>query len=245
MPDRAIFVGPVQDNELHKHHALQLVASSTPFRLSIGQGEVREERFVLIDSNVPHKVQGDSPHQFLVLIDRESVLSDALRASLPPGIGFVSFQPVDDLPVPPETCGDARRESDRLARSVVQPMGVLISDQSLDHRIQAACRFITEQEDFKTSLGAVAAHIGLSEGRTTHLFKEQIGVPIRRFVMWLRIRRAIAEAAATGSLTDASHSAGFADQAHFTRTFRDMFGLSPKQILARKGAVDFNLCFQE
>jgi hypothetical protein len=42
-PDRAIFVGPVQDNELHRHHALQMVVSPAIFRLAVGPGDSRAE----------------------------------------------------------------------------------------------------------------------------------------------------------------------------------------------------------
>ncbi|MCR9145534.1 MAG: AraC family transcriptional regulator [bacterium] len=244
-PDRAIFVGPVQDNELHRHHALQMVVSPVPFRLAVGPGDVRAERFVLIDSDVPHAIQGDSARQILILIDRESTLAEALRTSLAPGDGFACLKPPEDLPDSMRGCAEARIESDRLIRSALQSADAAIGFQSPDERIKEACRFISEQEDFKVSLSMIANHIGLSEGRTTHLFKEQVGIPIRRFVMWVRVRRAIAEVARTGSLTEAAHAAGFADQAHFTRTFREMFGFAPKQILSRKNEIELHLCPQQ
>jgi AraC-like DNA-binding protein len=39
------------------------------------------------------------------------------------------------------------------------------------------------------------------------------------------------------SLTEAADAAGFADSAHFSRTFRAMFGLTPSQILKRSKSV--------
>jgi AraC-like DNA-binding protein len=71
----------------------------------------------------------------------------------------------------------------------------------------------------------VAAAVGVSVSRLTHLFTEQVGIPLRRYVLWLRLRMAITEVLAGADLTDAAHSAGFADSAHLTRTCRDMFGL--------------------
>jgi len=46
-------------------------------------------------------------------------------------------------------------------------------------------------------------------------------------MLWMRLRAALTEALATGSMTDAAYAAGFSDSAHFTRTCRTMFGLPP------------------
>ena len=77
----------------------------------------------------------------------------------------------------------------------------------------------------------------LSPGRLMHVFKDQLGLPIRRFVLWSRIRQATACLAEGGTLTEAAHAAGFADSAHLSRTFREMFGLPPSRILERSRIV--------
>ncbi|MFT3923691.1 MAG: AraC family transcriptional regulator [Myxococcales bacterium] len=79
--------------------------------------------------------------------------------------------------------------------------------------------------------------VGLSEGRLIHLFSEQVGVPLRRYVLWLRIRHIVFCLAVGKNLTDAAHEAGFADSAHLTRVFRSMFGLAPSQILRSDGVT--------
>jgi AraC-like DNA-binding protein len=58
-----------------------------------------------------------------------------------------------------------------------------------------------------------------------HLFVEQTGLPFRTYLLWLRLTKAVAVFAGGGSLTEAAHEAGFSDSAHFSRTFRRMFGL--------------------
>ena len=79
--------------------------------------------------------------------------------------------------------------------------------------------------------------VELSEGRLIHLFSEQVGVPLRRYVLWLRIRHIVFCLAIGKNLTDAAHEAGFADSAHLTRVFRSMFGLAPSQILRSEGVT--------
>jgi AraC-like DNA-binding protein len=79
----------------------------------------------------------------------------------------------------------------------------------------------------------VAAAAGVPVSRLTHLFTQQVGIPLRRYVLWLRLRIAITEELAFADLTDAAQCAAFADSAHLTRTCRDMFGLPPS-VLSRR-----------
>jgi AraC-like DNA-binding protein len=58
-----------------------------------------------------------------------------------------------------------------------------------------------------------------------------VGIPFRRFVLWSRMRQAVASTQAGRDLTEAAVDAGFSDSAHLSRTFRAMFGLSPSMVL--------------
>lgn len=79
----------------------------------------------------------------------------------------------------------------------------------------------------------LAARVGLSASRFTHLFTAQVGIPLRRYVLWSRLRIAITRVQDGDALTGAAHGAGFVDSAHLTRTTREMFGLPPS-VLSRQ-----------
>ena len=85
----------------------------------------------------------------------------------------------------------------------------------------------------------LAARVGLSASRFTHLFTEQVGIPLRRYVLWSRLRVAITLVQGGDDLTGAAHGAGFADSAHLTRTTREMFGLPPS-VLSRHVSWDLD-----
>lgn len=71
----------------------------------------------------------------------------------------------------------------------------------------------------------------LSASRLIHLFKEKTGLTMRRYVLYIRVKQASRHISEGKSLSEAAEMAGFADPAHLSRTFRDMFGLKPSIIL--------------
>ena len=82
-------------------------------------------------------------------------------------------------------------------------------------------------------LADLAAAAELSEPRLLHLFKDNTGVPIRRYRLWERMRQVSKAVARGANLTDAALSAGFSDSAHLARAAREMFGLSLSEALGR------------
>ena len=76
----------------------------------------------------------------------------------------------------------------------------------------------------------VARQVGLSESRLMHLFREQIGIPLRPYARWLRLRLAADEVRRGANLTQAAHAAGFTDSSHLSNVFHDTFGLTPSEI---------------
>jgi AraC-like DNA-binding protein len=85
-------------------------------------------------------------------------------------------------------------------------------------------------------LPTVADAVHLSPSRLAHLFSAHVGIPLRPYVRWLRLQRAIGLVAAGETLTAAAHSAGFTDSPHFTRVFRNTFGNTPSELAA---AIDW------
>jgi AraC-like DNA-binding protein len=76
-----------------------------------------------------------------------------------------------------------------------------------------------------------------------HLFTEQIGIPLRRYVLWLRLMTAVQFAVQGESLTEAAHRAGFSDSAHLCRTFRRMYGITLSGLVKNSQFVQVISCF--
>jgi len=101
--------------------------------------------------------------------------------------------------------------------------------QVSDNKIAAALAIIDSRLDSKIPLEALSKEVGMSKSSFTEKFRRATGLPLRRFVLWRRLYLAVRSVSEGISLTEAAHQAGFADSAHFSRTMRETFGVSPSQ----------------
>jgi AraC-like DNA-binding protein len=96
-----------------------------------------------------------------------------------------------------------------------------------DRAIRLARDFLDHHLDEHVSLSDVAAAAGLPPFRLHRAFERAIGMSPHRYQRQARIRVA-AERIRTGNpLSEAAVAAGFADQAHMTRTVRASLGVTP------------------
>ena len=92
------------------------------------------------------------------------------------------------------------------------------------------------------SLKTLAGIASLSPSRFMHAFTESVGVPVRPYLLWLRLQRAACDLMDGTSVTNAAHRAGFSDAAHLTRTFRRMLGATPSDLaLLKRLSLGFSL----
>ncbi|TGM52220.1 helix-turn-helix domain-containing protein [Leptospira vanthielii] len=103
-----------------------------------------------------------------------------------------------------------------------------------DDRLVNVIRKLIESPEETVNVDELASEIGMSESWLLHEFKNVVGLPIRAFRKWFRIKTAVIAIKHGATLTDAALSAGFYDQAHFTNVFRDIFGISPS-VVFKKG----------
>lgn len=123
--------------------------------------------------------------------------------------------------------------------NIIDPQGVAPDvNRSLDTRIHTVVKQIKEDVSQSYSVEALADSVNLSPTRLVHLFKAQTGVPIRRFRQWNRMKAVIADAAAGITLTEAALNAGFSDSAHFSRAFKNMFGIKPSFLSNRSADIE-------
>jgi len=234
-PAALIVWGPGSTFFSHSHHGVELILALS------GSVRVRPRRLIgwqhaaaaVVAPDAPHEVDARGVPVLIVFMDPESELTASLRRWGPSNIAVLPDTVVErwrhmlgdhhtldpqrvDAWVRSELLNESR--SRRMHTSVSRVLGHL--RQHLPDRRNA-------------SLGQLAAVAGLSASRLMHVFTDSLGIPLRPYVLWLRVQRA-ARALATGhTATEAAYLAGFADAAHLTRTFRRTLGTTPRELMAR------------
>ena len=197
---------------------------------------------VLVRPDAWHEVNARGTDVLIAFVDAESDLGAALAERTASEVAMI----------PPATVAEWRTQLGdpaSLTAARVEPWvtRTLLYDRRpppIDYRVKRVLRALPSRlaEAEAVSLDAVAASVRLSPSRFMHLFTSSVGVPLRPYVLWLRLQRGARELALGKSVADSAHAAGFSDAAHFTRTFRRMIGATPRQILRRGFAArDFHL----
>ncbi len=98
-------------------------------------------------------------------------------------------------------------------------------------RIARALEWIEQHPDAEPDGEQLAQLLHLSTSRFTHLFRAETGLSLSRYLLWSRLLNAIEAVAQGQNMTQAAHTAGFADLAHMSRSFRAIFGIIPSELL--------------
>lgn len=223
----------------HAHHAIQIVIAldGKPAIRADGTDWQTGEGFIVLP-DVRHSFDGRGAVSAMLFMDPESNEGDWLRATLMQPITFVHGARIAD-------CGLALRkfyerpldgmDTHTLVRHCVQSLAVgAPPSRRSDPRIARSLRSINESADLRLTLEEVAATVFLSPSRFAHLFRQQVGLPFRHYVLWRKLARAVLAIGRGETMTDAAQAADFADAAHLTRTFNSMFGIRPSALMRGK-----------
>ncbi len=228
-------VRKTQHTDLHSHHAIQVViALGGRFRLQTSCAEVGGDA-AAVAADVFHSFEAEGLIALLFIEPEsrtgcaisENLFSDREAATLPSGIA-------GDIGARIATAYHAQVRNDEtlvaLGNALLARMAGNTIACSPDLRVRKVIAWAAGRLETPIRLADAARVGGLSAGRLRHLFVEQTGLPLRTYLLWMRLTRGIQLLAEGQSLTHAAHRAGFADSAHFSRTFRRMFGIAPTNL---------------
>ena len=240
----ALMVGCAVDNPPHSHYnASVLIASGAPFLFRHGEGVWQQSHGLCVAPCVVQQLRTCDAGVLIMQVDPDGsafrhfggrfaaapvieLAADeraAVLAGVPAG-GWYGSAAVDFF----------RHAMAVLGRDAPRP-------RPRDPRVVSACRMLAGQLEKPPSLAALAAAVSLSVSRLQHLVKAELGLPLGHYLLWLRVRDTVRRAQQGSSLTDAALAAGFADSAHFSRTFRRMFGLPPSSVLKQRGQIQVQI----
>ncbi|MBY0563683.1 MAG: hypothetical protein K2P58_05785 [Hyphomonadaceae bacterium] len=201
-PAWAVFLGAAGDNQLHRHHAIQAFAGPGAL-IADASGASGGPGFVA-PANVSHRAIAAYPSSFLY-IDPDCASGRRIAAAIRHRITALSPRQASDLAAIVESSiTDA--DADPAERLAIM-LGAAEIAPARDARISAALAAFHES-DAPLEARALARALKLSQSRVAHLFRDEVGVPMRSFLLWSKLRRAFTGIAQGLSLTEAAHHGG-------------------------------------
>ena len=202
--DHCVLLSTLGRTDSHRHYAHQLlVGLDGPVQVRLGNRE-HSSAAVLIPSQHPHAILSHGAPCLTLFAEPLAFTLDDLR----------------------DIHARAGQAPQRLAECLQQ-----WPRRALPPRLAKAVQRIRALDDQALSARELAATAALSVSQLQRLFNGTLELSIRRLVLWQRLRVALQLALEGATLTEAALAAGFADSAHFTRSVRRHFGLSPGNAL--------------
>ena len=226
------FVGVTGDNAPHSHHAVQVLLSDTPQPLWTAAAHWQDVCGAVIGPELAHQLGSNGQPVRLLYVEPHSDAGRRLLASVANGLRslkpqecWFALKAVAESVSPDLALADAltavTADGTRVAGDVDIEAWISALPAALPERITAA---------------ACARQLNLSSSRFQHRFRAHTGLPLRPYLRWRQLLVALREAMQGRTLTEAAHAAGFADAAHFTRSFRRHFGLAPRALAGMRAA---------
>ena len=217
--------------EEHHHHAIKIAINlEDNSGIIFNKSEIKQNTLIL-NSDKSHSLDSRSNSIIILLINPESETGNHIRNkylnhsdSSVINIKYNRhltghFHEISSNPQSKAMVLDMY--SDIIEKVCGKPSGSF----SMDDRIQKIFKEINKMEEKKLPAKDLASLAYLSESRFMHLFKQEVNIPVRQFLSWLRLLDAVKLLIRGETLTEAAMISGFTDLPHLHKTFTHFFGV--------------------
>lgn len=240
--EQAIFLGQAADASLHESPAIKVCVA---LEGSFGLRTSDNEDWTAYDSAIvapgqSHAIDGRQNRMVMLLLAPETPLAQPLAPIFSQnGITRLEFSVVEKIRTIFANFDQIKARDERnVCHQMVEVIGGGDS-LPIDRRVAQSIEWIRSSRDEGISVQEIASGVELSESRFSHLFTENVRIPVRRYLLWLRLRDAMHLLAQGRSLTETAHEAGFSDSAHLARTFRSLLGIAPSALTKESSITSF------
>lgn len=221
-PGMMAFTGRIGDASAHAHAAVQvLFVAGGRLTLTDSDGRTAVADAAIIPPGVGHEIRADAcTSGFVAFLDPHSMAAHAALSRL---AGLA-----------------ADRASSWVTAATPRQPAYSLDPSPAERRrghpmVAEALRVAIDRPGGPPTLAELAARLGISSSRLSHVFVAEMGLPYAAWRRWIRLQLGFAVVREGGSLTEAAHTAGFADSPHLTRTCRALIGLTPTEALIATG----------
>lgn len=213
--------------DIHKHLAVHMVFGIKDELTCV----IGEDTFkcwgAFIASDVEHTIYAETGDMLLYLLDTTSKMARAVQEKYLHGNSFtlIDMSTVKSMRDIWKRCAGDLKKADRI---LLETCGIEKGIESeADKRVQMVLSYLESSETIPTDIMSRLCSVAcLSESRLSHLFKEQMGIALGRYLVLEKMKKGYVHFCNSGNITEAAMNAGFDSPSHFAATCKRMFGIS-------------------
>lgn len=209
----------------HSHLAVHFIAGLDSKIHCDVQNDSFDAEAVFIASDVMHTVYAENGDMLVFLFDAAGSIAKAAERHYLRGNTYCCI-PIDTVnQIRKICCENSLEDCDKLITGLLE----LDSTENLprDERITEVLEYIRSLDEIPEDITAqICKRVCLSQSRLSHLFSENVGISLHRYLAFDKMRKGFIHFQKYGSITEASMRAGFDSPSHFAATCKRMFGIS-------------------
>lgn len=211
--------------DLHSHLAVHFIVGLNGKLHCDVQNDKFDAEAVFIASDVAHTVYDETGDILVFLFDAAGSVAKEIERKYLCGNTYCC--------IPTETINQIRKiccenTLDDCDRFITRLLGLDTSNNlPRDERITEVLEYLRSLDEIPDDITAqICKRVCLSPSRLSHLFSENVGISLHRYLAMDKMRKGYIHFQKYGNITEASMRAGFDSPSHFAATCKRMFGIS-------------------
>ena len=209
----------------HSHLAVHFIAGLDAPVHCVVSGDSFDADAVFIASDVVHTAYAETGDMLVFLFDTAGSIAEEAQKQYLCGRPYFcgDKETVEKLREIWKNNPPAQADS-----LITQLLGLDTVENTLrDERISQVLEYLRSLDEVPEDITAqLCAKVCLSPSRLSHLFKENVGISLHRYLAMDKMRKGYIHFQKYGNITEASMRAGFDSPSHFAATCKRMFGIS-------------------
>ncbi|MCI8407884.1 MAG: helix-turn-helix transcriptional regulator [Lachnospiraceae bacterium] len=224
--DNIAFIGNQVNAAEHSHCVLQVLLSiDEPLQVTV-DNECISGKCIIINKNVRHIFLCDNNVQLSILIEPSSNFAKELIKKIH-GNYLKCDSEIESIQKSAAILIDTNNKQHYInfIQDFAKYLGVKRGSRVLDKRITDLLEILQNCNCYDHSIENLAKSVCLSSSRLSHLFREQVGVPLKSYILFHQLEKAFTALLNGSNITNAAMLAGFDSPSHFAATVRKWTGM--------------------
>ncbi|MDE7083601.1 MAG: AraC family transcriptional regulator [Clostridia bacterium] len=224
--DNIAFIGNQVNATEHSHCVLQVFLSlDEPLQVFV-ENEQISGKCIIVNKNARHIFSCNNKVRLSILIEPSSGFAKELMKKID-GNYLICDSGIERIQQQASALlyTDDKQQYSDFIQDFSKYLGIKRNSKVLDERIIKLFELLQNCDCYNHTIENFAKIVCLSPSRLSHLFREQIGVPLKSYILFHQLEKAFTALLNGTNITDAAMLAGFDSPSHFAATVKKWMGM--------------------